>query len=250
VALLLGAASLAQAAPQAAAPAKTAPAAKSPAAGDAKAKASYAIGLQFGQRLHGALLTDKTISLPEIQRGMHDALAGKEFGQEDLKAIQVYIQSVQASVADENKKKSEAFFAANGKKPGVTTTASGLQYKVLTQGKGDPPKKTDTVSVNYTGRLLDGNEFDGTDKHGGQPVNFPVTGVIPGFTEALLLMKPGAKYQVFIPPALAYGDTPPQGAPIPPGAALVFDIELVKVLPPAPPQTPSITPPHPAPTPH
>jgi FKBP-type peptidyl-prolyl cis-trans isomerase len=102
---------------------------------------------------------------------------------------------------------------------------------VISPGAGEHPKPTDQVSVNYTGTLLDGSEFDASAKHGG-PAKFPVNGVIPGWQEALVLMKPGAKYQLWIPPKLAYDlDSPPM---IPPGSLLVFDVELVSILPPAP----------------
>jgi FKBP-type peptidyl-prolyl cis-trans isomerase len=242
VALLLGTASLAQAqggaapaAPKAEAGAtEKKPATKAGSVAEMN-KASYSIGLQFGNQMKRAHLDNKNVSLAQIQKGMHDALGGKEFGHDDMTAIQTYITGIQEKVADENHAKAATFLAANAKKPGVQTTASGLQYKVLSPGSGASPQKTDTVLVNYTGRLLDGTEFDGTDKHGGQPASFPVGGVIQGFTEALLLMKPGAKFQVFIPPALAYDTKVPPGAPIPPGAALIFDIELVKIQPPAPP---------------
>ena len=129
-----------------------------------------------------------------------------------------------------NKKKGEEFLAENAKKPGVITTASGLQYKVVTPGAGASPKPTDQVSVNYSGKLLDNTEFDASAKHGG-PAKFGVNQVIPGWQEALTLMKPGAKYQLWIPPKLAYDlDSPPM---IPPGSLLVFDVDLLSVAPPA-----------------
>jgi FKBP-type peptidyl-prolyl cis-trans isomerase len=195
-----------------------------------KARACYAIGGQFGTQLKNAGLADKTVSMPDLEKGLRAALGGTELKREDLEPVQAYITALRQVAADVNHKKAAAFLAANGTKPGVVTTTSGLQYKVLQLGSGDPPKRTDTVSVNYTGKLLDGTEFDGTDRHGGQPVSFPVANLIPGFTEALMLMNPGAKFQVFIPPDLAYDVQVPPGSAIPPGAALIFDIELVNVL--------------------
>jgi FKBP-type peptidyl-prolyl cis-trans isomerase len=119
-----------------------------------------------------------------------------------------------AKEAEPNHAAAAAFLAENGKKKDVVTTASGLEYKVLTPGSGDPPKPGDMVTVNYKGTLLNGTEFDSSAKHGG-PATFPSNGVIPGWQEALALMKPGAKYQLWIPPKLAYDvESPPT---IPPG---------------------------------
>ena len=233
MALLLGTASLAQAqggaAPAAPKPAPGA-AAKKPGATSSTAdmnKASYSIGLQFGTQMKRAHLDSKNISLAEIQRGIREGLAGKEFGREDMEAIQSYVTGIQEKVADENHAKATKFLAENAKKPGVQTTSSGLQYKVLQPGSGTPPKRTDTVSVNYTGRLLDGTEFDGTDKHGGQPASFPLNGVIPCWTEGLQQMEVGGKAKLYCPPNTAYGDA--QAGPIPPGSLLVFDVELLEV---------------------
>jgi len=124
---------------------------------------------------------------------------------------------------EQNKKAGEAFLAENAKKEGVLMTASGLQYQVLTPGTGRQPSATDSVTVNYKGSLIDGKEFDS-----GQEISFPLNGVIPGWTEGLQLMKEGAKYRFFIPSSLAYGEA---GAArvIPPNAALVFEVDLLKV---------------------
>ena len=119
-----------------------------------------------------------------------------------------------------------AFLAENAKRPGVTTTASGLQYKVLTPGTGKKPTANDTVTVNYRGTLVDGTEFDSSYSRG-QPATFPVEGVIAGWTEALQLMQEGSKWQIVIPPKLAYADQGPLA-----GQVLVFDVELLKVGPP------------------
>jgi FKBP-type peptidyl-prolyl cis-trans isomerase FklB len=120
-----------------------------------------------------------------------------------------------------------AFLAANAKKDGVTTTASGLQYKVLKSGMGETPKLSDTVKVHYQGTLIDGTIFDSSIQRG-QPISFPVGGVIAGWTEALQLMKVGDKWQLFIPARLAYGDQSPTPA-IPPNSVLIFEVELLGV---------------------
>ena len=123
-----------------------------------------------------------------------------------------------------------SFLERNGKRSGVVTTASGLQYKVIDEGTGGRPGPYDTVRVEYEGRLLDGTVFDASARHGNQPAELPVAGVIPGWTEALMLMRKGAKYRLWIPPELAYG---PQGAGgvIPPNAVLDFDVTLVDIAP-------------------
>lgn len=122
----------------------------------------------------------------------------------------------------------ETFFVENGQKTGVITTDSGLQYKVLQEGTGKTPKATDTVRVHYSGRLLDGTEFDSSYKRG-EPIDFPVGAVIPGWVEALQLMKEGMKAEVYIKPELGYGAAGAGGV-IPPNAALIFEVELLKVL--------------------
>jgi FKBP-type peptidyl-prolyl cis-trans isomerase len=121
----------------------------------------------------------------------------------------------------------EIFLAANAKKEGVTTTASGLQYKVIKSGTGASPKATDQVKVHYTGTTIDGNVFDSSVQRG-QPAVFPVNAVIPGWVEALQLMKAGDKWQLFIPARLAYGDRSP-GAAIPANSVLIFEVELLDI---------------------
>jgi FKBP-type peptidyl-prolyl cis-trans isomerase len=128
-----------------------------------------------------------------------------------------------------NAKEAEAFLAQNGKREGVQTTASGLQYRVLKQGNGPSPTINDGVRCNYRGMLLDGTEFDSSARHGG-PAEVLVNGVIPGWTEALQKMKVGDKWQLFVPPNLAYGENPP-GQPIEANSLLVYEIELLEVLP-------------------
>lgn len=132
-----------------------------------------------------------------------------------------------SAMAQSALEKGEAFLAANGKKDGVKATASGLQYEVLTEGAGKSPKATDTVQVNYRGTTIDGKEFDSSYKRG-EPIEFPLNGVIPGWTEGVQLMKEGAKYRFFIPSKLAYGSRGAGGA-IGPDETLIFEVELLKV---------------------
>ena len=232
VAALLTSTSLVSAQNTPAPAAAAAPAAKKPAAktGNAaaatpKSQGSYAIGVSVGENLRRAKVSADAVSVERIAQGIRDSLAGKaQMSQEYQSSIMALIQGARTSAAEPNHAAAAKFLAENGKQPGVITTASGLQYKVISPGAGDHPKPTDQVSVNYTGTLLDGSEFDASAKHGG-PAKFPVNGVIPGWQEALVLMKPGAKYQLWIPPKLAYDlDSPPM---IPPGSLLKFEVELL-----------------------
>lgn len=141
-----------------------------------------------------------------------------------IAAVFTFTQPLHAQVGRE---KGEAFLAENAKKEGVKTLPSGLQYKVIKEGDGKQPGKTDTVSVHYKGTLIDGREFDSSYKRG-QPAEFGVTQVIKGWVEALQLMKEGSKWQLFIPSSLAYGERG-AGALIGPGETLVFEVELLKV---------------------
>ena len=131
-------------------------------------------------------------------------------------------------LGEKNKKDGEAFLAGNKKKEGIKTTASGLQYKIITEGKGKKPSADDTVRVHYKGALLDGSEFDSSYKHG-EPAEFSVSGVIPGWTEAVQLMPVGSKWQLFVPSTLAYGEQG-QGRVIGPNATLIFEVELLAVV--------------------
>lgn len=174
-----------------------------------------------------------------VTRGLKDALAGGKtlLTEEEARGAMVEMQNQlrqqqieKAKVEGEkNQKEGEAFLAANKGKDGVVTLPSGLQYKILKAGTGPKPTASDTVICNYEGTLVDGKEFDSSAKHGG-PATFPVTGVIKGWTEALQLMPVGSKWQLFVPPQLAYGDRG-AGGDIGPDATLIFQVELISIQP-------------------
>src|SRR6516164_11172756 len=205
---------------------------KSPQLKDQKDKVSYSIGMQIGFNL-GRQKVDVNPDI--LAAGIKDAIAGNpQLTTEQVKDIMSQfekdMEQKQKQLGEKNKTDGEKFLEDNKKKPGVKATASGLQYKVEKEGTGPQPKATDMVSVNYRGTLIDGTEFDSSYKRG-EPTTFPVNRVIKGWTEALQLMKPGAKYKLFIPSNLAYG---PGGAggDIGPNATLIFDVELMTVSPP------------------
>jgi FKBP-type peptidyl-prolyl cis-trans isomerase len=197
-------------------------------------KASYGIGLNVGHSLRGA---EDSLDMNAFRKGVEDALAKRDpaVPQEEIQAaVQKFAQAAmasqqakQAEASKKNQEEGEAYLKENGAKQGVTTTASGLQYEVLKQGDGAKPTADDTVSINYKGTLIDGTEFDSSDKHGG-PATFGVGGMISGFSEALELMPVGSKYRFVIPSDLAYG---PQGngGDIGPDATLIFEIELLSI---------------------
>ncbi len=216
--------------------------AAAPAAGDTKSKASYSIGVSMGEQMKATGVSGDAVSVDRLAQGIRDALAGKaKMTPADQDNIRELIASARAGQVEKNHAAAAAFLAENGKKKDVQSTASGLQYKVITPGTGASPSATDEVVVNYKGTLLDGSVFDQTEGRG--PATFGVNQVIPGWTEALQLMKPGAKYQLFIPPKLAYDERSPPA--IPAGSMLLFDVELVSVKP----HTPAAgAAPHPAPT--
>ena len=222
------------------APAPTAPAA-SPAPANTgslktpKDKLSYAIGMDVASSLKriGAEVDPAVVALAfkDTYVGGPTQLTEAQV-KEALMAFQQDLvakrQTEAKAAGDKAKGEGDAFLAANKTKEGVKTTASGLQYKVITEGTGATPTTADTVSCHYRGTLVNGTEFDASRKHGDQPVSFPVTGVIKGWTEALQLMKVGSKYQLFIPSDLAYGE-PGRPPIIPPASALIFDIELIGI---------------------
>ena len=198
-------------------------------------KLSYSLGIILGERIQNDFgdldpnfvlegLKDSKdpnswkLDRPAINQAVQDA-------QTRIRAQQE--QQVEA-MAEANLKSGEAFLAENAKKDGVTVTASGLQYRVITEGAGDAPKATDTVKVHYEGRLISGDVFDSSIARG-EPVSFPLNGVIPGWSEGVQLMKVGSKFEFTIPSALAYG--PSGTGPIPPNSVLVFDVELLEINP-------------------
>jgi FKBP-type peptidyl-prolyl cis-trans isomerase FklB len=195
-----------------------------------KERMGYALGLQLGERLKGIDIDTAALAtgIKDASTGAKPLMSDKEID-DSLMALQQLAQAQAkaelAKLAEKNQKAGDAFLADNGKKDGIKTTASGLQYKVLKPGAGKSPKATDTVSVNYKGTLTDGKEFDSSD---GKPVEFPVNGVIPGWTEALLLMHEGDKWQLFVPAVLAYKDRG-AGPDIGPNSVLIFEVELLKV---------------------
>jgi FKBP-type peptidyl-prolyl cis-trans isomerase FklB len=188
-----------------------------------KEKVSYIIGLDIGGNLkRQSVDVDPNI----LAKGIRDALSGAKpvLSQEEIQETMVAFQK---EMVAKQKERGEAFLAENKKKEGVKTLPSGLQYKVIKAGTGKKPKLNDNVTVHYRGTLIDGTEFDSSYRRG-QPTSFPVSGVIPGWTEALPLMEEGAKWQLFIPSNLAYGERG-AGGMISPNAALIFEIELISV---------------------
>lgn len=197
-----------------------------------KEKVSYSIGLNIGTtwKRQGV-----EVDFEPLLQGIKDALAGtnpllteqetKEVISAFQKDLKVKQEEKRKQLGEKGKKEGEAFLAENSKKPGIVVLPSRLQYKVLAEGQGATPKSNDIATVNYRGSLIDGTEFDSSYKRG-QPATFAVNGVIKGWTEALQLMKPGAKWQVFIPSALAYGEMG-RGQEIPPNTVLSFEVELL-----------------------
>jgi FKBP-type peptidyl-prolyl cis-trans isomerase len=202
-----------------------------------KQKASYGIGFRIGGDMRAGQLSQDDIDVQALVRGLSDAIAKKKpaLTEEDLQQamtnfhaqLTARMQDKAKVLGDKNKKEGEAFLAANKSKDGVITLPSGLQYKVIKSGTGPTPGPTDVVQAHYKGTLLDGTVFDSSFDRG-KPETFPVSGVIPGWTEALQLMKVGDKWQLFIPAALGYKETG-SGADIGPNAVLVFDVELLDV---------------------
>ena len=199
-----------------------------------KDKVSYGIGVQIGKNLSQQKIDIDTKILAEALKaafsGAKLSMTDEEISQ-TMQQFQTEMMAKQEAEAKnaggEARKKGEAFLAENKKKAGVMTTASGLQYMVIKEGAGPMPKAEQTVSVHYTGTLLDGKKFDSSVDRG-TPAEFPVGGVIKGWTEALQLMKVGSKWKLFIPTDLAYGDRGAPGA-IGPGEVLVFEVELLAI---------------------
>ena len=199
-------------------------------------KISYAIGLDIGSTLKRQMIdVDQSLMTKGIQDGMSGAkpIMNEEQVRQVMSTFQKDMMAKQAAVrkaeGEKNGAEGKKFLEENKKKAGIKTTADGLQYQVIAEGSGNPPKETDTVEVNYRGTLINGTEFDSSYKRG-KPAKFPVNRVIKGWTEGLQLMKPGAKYKFYIPPQLAYGERG-AGSEIGPESTLVFDVELLGVSP-------------------
>jgi FKBP-type peptidyl-prolyl cis-trans isomerase FklB len=190
---------------------------------------SYSIGIMVADFYKQQGITDVNSAL--VNRAIQDKMTGGNTLLNEQQCNQVvmgYIEKVKAEKAASAKKEGQAFLAENKTKPGVVTTASGLQYLVLKEGTGPKPVLTDKVKCDYEGRLINGTVFDSSVKSG-KPVEFPVNGVIKGWTEALQLMNTGSKWRLFIPSDLAYGDQA-AGADIKPGSTLIFDVELIEIV--------------------
>jgi len=201
---------------------------------DLRDKVSYSIGMNIGAdfKRQGIDLDPDLIAqaIKDVIKGAPLLLTEaqvKEAITAYQKELEVKMEAKAKADLEKNAKEGAAFLAENGKKEGVKTLASGLQYKVLTPGTGKKPSAADTVSVHYRGTLIDGTEFDSSFKRN-EPATFPVSGVIPGWTEALQLMEEGAKWQLVIPAALAYGERG-AGQQIGPNSTLIFEVELLKV---------------------
>lgn len=199
-----------------------------------KQKVSYSIGLSLGANFSKQSLE---IDAEALKQGVLDAMSGAQpkLTEAEMKEVMTNLQKrmiakkqeADAEVATKNLEEGEEFLAENKKREGVKTLPSGLQYEVIEAGDGKSPEATDTVVTNYKGTLIDGTEFDSSYKRG-KPATFPVNGVIKGWTEVLQLMKTGAKWKVYVPSDLAYGNRG-AGPLIGPNSTLIFEIELLEV---------------------
>lgn len=193
-------------------------------------KFSYGVGLQIGQSI---ARQNVKVDQDALLLAIKDALNGQEprVSLEELQRVmeveEKKIQQQQAATADKNLQVGKAFLAENKKRDGVKTTASGLQYRVISPGKGAKPKTSDTVSVHYKGTLIDGREFDSSHRRN-EPATFPINGVIQGWQEALPMMAEGSKWEIFVPSDLAYG-AKGAGGTIGPNETLIFEIELLSI---------------------
>lgn len=200
-----------------------------------KDKVSYMIGLQMGKSLEQV---KDEVDVDVIAKAIKTSIAGDKPLMDDKQAQQIaeaFGRKMQEKMiakrmadAEKNKAEGEKFLAENAKKPDVKTTASGLQYQVITEGTGPKPKDSDVVKVHYKGTLLDGKTFDSSYDRG-TPATFPLAGVIPGWREGLALMPVGSKYKLWIPASVGYGEAGTPGGPIGPNATLVFEVELLEI---------------------
>ncbi|MBU1170446.1 MAG: FKBP-type peptidyl-prolyl cis-trans isomerase [Proteobacteria bacterium] len=197
-------------------------------------KLGYALGSDLGKNFKkNEMEIDQNAFIQGFEDGLNDAKPlltpeeTKAIQQSAIAEMRTKMNEKRKLAFETNKKEGEEFLAENAKKEGVVTTASGLQYEVLTEGAGPVPTETDRVQVNYAGKLLDGTEFDSSYQRG-KPSTFGVKGVIQGWTEALTMMKTGSKWRIYVPSELAYKDRG-AGQKIGPNAALIFDIELISI---------------------
>ncbi len=191
-------------------------------------KVSYAIGLSFGQNMKSSGV--KTMNYDDLVAGMKAIMNNEKPAigfEEAQQVLNTFFSELEAKAAGAAKADGEAFLAENAKREGIKTTASGLQYEVITEGNGPRPKATDTVEVHYEGTLIDGTVFDSSYKRG-EKISFGLNQVIKGWTEGLQLMSVGSKYKLYIPYQLGYGERG-AGASIPPYAALIFTVELFAI---------------------
>lgn len=194
-----------------------------------KDEASYSVGMSIGQSLENQNLDE--INIDEFVKGMQDVFSktSLKFSPEEANGkIQLFINELSESKFVAFKTEGEEFLAANGKKEGITTLDSGLQYEIIEEGSGGKPDATSSVTVHYHGTLISGEVFDSSVSRG-EPATFGVNQVIKGWTEALQLMNEGAKWKLYIPQDLAYGASPHAGGPIKPFMALIFDVELISI---------------------
>ncbi len=201
-----------------------------------KEQASYMIGMRMAKQLEPV---KDEVNVDTIARAIKSSLAGEKMLMTEEQATQVEIAFGEkmrakqiAEMMAKGRKNAEAgpkFLAENAKKPGVKTTESGLQYQVITEGKGPKPKEDDVVRVHYKGTELDGKVFDSSYDRG-EPAMIPLAQVVPGWREGILLMPVGSKYKLWIPSKLGYGENPPPGAPFGPNATLAFEVELLEIV--------------------
>ena len=192
-------------------------------------KASYSLGMNIGASLKGEGVSQ--INAEVFAKGLSDMLNGSKLElsmQEAYETIQDFLAKANAAKFSKNITEGKNFLEENGKRPGVVTLPSGLQYEIITQGNGPKPKATDTVTTHYHGTLIDGTVFDSSVQRN-QPASFPVNGVIQGWVEALQLMPVGSKWKLYVPSELAYGANPHPGGPIEPHMTLIFEVELLAI---------------------
>jgi FKBP-type peptidyl-prolyl cis-trans isomerase FklB len=192
---------------------------------------SYDVGLLMGGQIEHSGLAP-VLSMDAFMRGLKDALAGAHVATtEEREAAVQFMHSARDALIERNHTAAREFLDKNAKQTGIVTMTSGLQYRVIAEGdpKGTPPAPTDDVTVRYRASLVDGTEFDRSDTHD-RPASFRVNSVFKGWQEAFAQMKPGAKWQLFVPPELGYGNNSPPA--VPPGALIIYELELVRIEPP------------------